>query len=125
MSAWDKHKGSWLSFAASLALPDIRRQFDRNRDPLIRAQIDDLAKTEAQRREDRSGGRGASMVKKDKPAPRMKPPQATANAAEKKNFGGRWLAEQRDAAFAGQKAKQTQKNFPQRQRGRELQEPSR
>ena len=49
-SAANETHGSWLSFAAQMRLPNIRRAFDLNRDPHIAAQLNDLDKTEAQRR---------------------------------------------------------------------------
>lgn len=54
------------------AAPDLGASFDRNRDPLVAAQLDDADKTEAARREEQSS-RGSDMVEKDQPVLRMKP----------------------------------------------------
>lgn len=79
-------------------LPPLRREFDMNRDPYVRAQLLDIQKTESQRREE--SGRGSTMVGKDKPKLNLKPPQETGKQVNDQRFKYDWLKEQRDAAMA-------------------------
>lgn len=89
----------WMSNEAMAQLPAIRREFDRNRDPMIAKQMRDLGKTETERREEQSG-RGSAMVKKDRPMANLNPPKEMARPMDAEQFRGRWLAEQRSAAMA-------------------------
>lgn len=91
--------GPWMSSDVLRKVPDLRRAFDFNRDPLIREQILDLDKTEAQRRGEQSG-RSSVMVGKDKPKFSMTPPREMRRPADRRDFQQRWMAEQRDAAFS-------------------------
>lgn len=91
--------GPWLSEQAMAALPQMRRDFDFSRDPAIRRQLLDLAKTEAERR--KATGRPSGMVGRDKPVPVLRPVKPLSGAVDRAVFEGRWLAEQRDAAMAG------------------------
>ncbi|NQW09354.1 MAG: hypothetical protein HQ481_05650 [Alphaproteobacteria bacterium] len=85
--------GPWLDAGVLQRTPQMHRQFDLNRDPLIARQIADLDKTEAERRE----GSGAAPQKaRDKPAPALKPPLDLRGYADRDG----WLSAQRDAAFA-------------------------
>ena len=101
--------GKWLSDDVAMNLPRARWEFDVNRDPLMRRQIEDLAKTEAQRRREQesggegtsgNGGRGSKMVKKDKPALNLKPPRNVASEVDRQTFKANWLAEQANAVMA-------------------------
>jgi hypothetical protein len=95
--------GSWLSDHISRRLPNLRREFDLNRDELARRQMLDAGKTEAQRRQEQSetgSGEGGGMIRRDKPAPALKPPPAMRAQVDRDDFNGRWLAAQRDAAMA-------------------------
>lgn len=89
----------WMSNEAMAQLPAIRREFDRNRDPMIAKQMSDLGKTESERREEQSG-RGSEMVKKDRPMANLNPPKEIAAPMDAEKFRGRWLSEQRSAAMA-------------------------
>ncbi len=91
-------EGGWLQMQAREALPDLYSDFDRNRDPSIAAQRDDLKKTEAQRREESGdGGRVQKTRHKhtDKPAPANKPPPHMRGAVRE----GQWLGQQQGAAM--------------------------
>ena len=85
-------------------LPDSLRQagpvkqpFEQARDPLIRAQLADLTKTESQRRGE-TAGRGSTMVKLHKPFPELKPKHV--QGPLHKAFNQAWLREQRAAMLA-------------------------
>lgn len=109
--------GPWLSEEAMAALPNARRDFDLNRDPLVRRQLLDAHRSEAQRRGDGSG-RGSGMVERDKPNPHPRPPAETGRAVDRTAFSLRWLVEQRDAALAGAAPRQGPANdTPVRSRG--------
>ena len=97
--------GPWLSDQAAASLPGVRRAFDLNRDPLVRQQLHDLEKTEAQRRGNGSG-RGSGMVERDKPNPHPRPPVETGHPVNQASFSSRWLVEQRDAVLANAAARQ-------------------
>lgn len=88
--------GHWLASKVLSRIPQVHREFDRNRDPLIARQLDDMAKTEKQRR-DETGTRGYFIPRKkqDKPEPVLKPPQHMRGDADQEG----WLLAQRDAAF--------------------------
>ena len=110
--------GRWLANEAAAALPDLRRAFDLNRDPLIRVQLLDLEKTEAERRGEGTG-RASGMVGRDKPAPALRPPAPVSGPVDGAAFSARWLAERRDAAFAAAPARQSPAgDTPNRTRGR-------
>ena len=123
MSGARKYAGPWLDASVLKDLPQARRDFDQNRDPLIARQLADLKKTEAERREGQAG-RGAAMVRQDKPAPAPHPTGPLGEAVDRESFNGRWLIEQRDAAFAQAKARreapaparEQNRNPPQRSR---------
>lgn len=110
MSAARHYQGPWLSNEAASRLPHLRNSFDRNRDPMIAKQMDDLAKSEAERRQEQAkgDGRGSGMVGQDKPAMHHRPPPAMRRGVDQSAFQGRWLAEQRDAALAKAKSEQGQ-----------------
>ena len=80
-----------LERAGSITTP-----FDRARDPYIRAQLDDLAKTESQRRAET--GRVSQMVKRHRPFPELRPRHETAPLRQA--FNSAWLQEQRAAILA-------------------------
>lgn len=98
MSVAREINGPWLSRETLEVLPEVKREFDLNRDPLIARQIRDLELTETERREDQAGGRGASRTiarsRTPKPAPIIPPPANTQINRV------RWLATQRNTAMA-------------------------
>lgn len=49
-SVAEAYDGPWMSPETLGALPQLKREFDQNRDPYIAKQLRDLEKTEAQRR---------------------------------------------------------------------------
>ena len=92
-----------LKAEARYRLPDrleragsITNSFDQARDPYIRAQLDDLAKTESQRRAE--NGRIPQMVKRHRPFPELRPRHETAPLRQA--FNNAWLQEQRAAILA-------------------------
>lgn len=97
MSGAKRTIGQWLASKVLSRIPQVRREFDLNRDPLIARQLDDMAKTEKQRR-DETDGRGYYIPRKkqDKPEPAFKPPQHLRGDADREGS----LLAQRDAAFA-------------------------
>lgn len=116
-SAATRMTGGWLSPQAQAALPSVHRAFDINRDPFIAAQLADLDKTEAQRREEtgrqEQTGRGSSMVGQDKPRLELNPPPEMRRRVHAGSFNQRWLAEQHKAAMASAKQKERSKTTPQ------------
>lgn len=76
----------------------LTHDFDDVRDPLIKKQIEDLHKTESQRRE--GGNGGSHMVKRQKPHPELKPNHTGAHPATRQSFNQAWLQEQRLARFS-------------------------
>ncbi|MEM9128182.1 MAG: hypothetical protein AAGA97_00415 [Pseudomonadota bacterium] len=79
-------------------LPRVRWDFGRSRDPLIAKQMDDLNKTETERREEETR-RQARMVVRDKPQHNLRPPKSMARGSDRRKFASQWLREQRDAAM--------------------------
>ena len=118
MSAANSYAGRWLPAALS-RIPVVRRQFDFNRDPYVRAQIIDTEKTESERRE----GRGSGMVKASKVAMAYSPPPEIARAIDRRHFNGRWMAEMRDSVFA-KAAKARSPDRSQEQIHKTIQSPS-
>ncbi|WP_417518009.1 hypothetical protein [Minwuia sp.] len=96
MSLARKILGQWLSTPALSRLPNVRRQFDLNRDPYIARQILDQEKSESQRRSDTARGDQGRGRPQDKPAPALKPPPKMRGREEPQG----WLTAQRDAVFA-------------------------
>ena len=115
--------GPWLSNDAVSELPKVRRDFDLNRDPLVRQQLHDLSRSEAERRGDGSG-RGSGMVERDKPDPHPRPPTETGRPVDRAAFSSRWLVEQRDAVLAAAATRQATSNDTPHH-GRSPREPSR
>lgn len=67
--------GYWLGEQA--AAIGLRMQFERNRDPIMAAQLDDAQKSEAERRravKDNTPSSNATIRSNDKPAPALRPP---------------------------------------------------
>lgn len=102
--------GYWQKPETVNRMPDLRRDFDQNRDPMIASQLQDNDKTEAQRRREQTRhaepqasnnkpGRDSKMVQQDHPHPAPHPTGPIADAVDQTAFRDRWLAEQRDAAF--------------------------
>ena len=88
--------GPWIS--GDKIPVNLRRTFDMNRDPYIKRQLLAQEKTEAERREKQ--GRGSRMIEQDKPALHLRPPPEIRKPIERRDFGKRWLAEQRNAALS-------------------------
>ena len=79
--------------------PNMGREFQRNRDHLIAKQMDDLDKTEKQRREE-AQGRGSSMVETDRPEAHLRPPPALRRTADRSTVNKTWTRELCQAAMA-------------------------
>lgn len=94
--------GPWIEQSQ---VPKLWQEFRRNHDPYAAAQMDDLHKTEKQRRDEQEE-RNSSMIEKEKLTLEPKPPREIAQEVDAKLFNQQWLAEQRDAAF--QKAEQSE-----------------
>lgn len=99
------NRRSYASNEPALAahLPDalknqagVRHSFDHARDPLISQQLQDLDKTEHQRREEQ--GDGSQMVKLHKPFPELKPKHH--QSVMRSQFNQSWIKEQRSARMA-------------------------
>jgi len=84
------------------AAPNVRFQFDWNRDPYVRLQMQDRGKSEAQRR-DEASGRGSGMIEKDKAAPYFRPPENISKPVDRRNFNHRWIRELRSAVMSAAK----------------------
>lgn len=96
-------QGGWLKAQAQASLPRAAHDFAKARDPLYARQLDDLGKTEAQRRGEQSGS-GKIPAKKrprktDVPKPELKPPPHMRGGMSKSG-GWQWLSAQQQAAFA-------------------------
>ncbi len=92
----------------------LRPKFERERCPYNAMQMDDLKKTEAQRRfeamrkeqmvpQDQAKTRGSRMVEQDRPAPQLKPRPALAASVDRSAFVQKEAAE-RSAASEHQRA---------------------
>ena len=88
-----------------LKAPNVHREFDLNRDPYIAKQLEDLDKTEKQRR-DEQGDQGSKMVREDKPAPHHKPPPEFRRGADRQAFNKSWAREQFYAAMRNRDTEQ-------------------
>ena len=98
MSAARDIQGPWLSRESLEALPEVKRDFDLNRDPFIARQIRDLETKESRRHEEQDGGRATAPKTRHRntPTPSLTvPPPANAN---RRPAG--WLTAKRDAAMA-------------------------
>lgn len=71
----------------------VRPEFDRNRDPYVRAQLKAMEKTESQRRGE--SGRGSGMVRLHRPFPELRPKYE--QGPIRASFNQAWLKEQREA----------------------------
>lgn len=87
----------WMSHRTLEELPVVANDFQRARDPFIAKQLDDLGKSEAQRRDE--AARQSSMVTKDRPEHNLRPPREMALETDARTFSVEWLREQRDAAL--------------------------
>ena len=106
-----------------LNIGNVRPSFDHARDPLINAQLKDLKKTEAKRRD---GGAGSKMVKLHKPFPELRPKHDLSQI--RKTFNKNWLSEQRrvqmkqfeaqEQHLAAEKTQSHEADFPKHERGR-------
>ena len=76
--------------------PDMTRDFDKARDPFIRAQIEDLQKTESERRGS-GGGWWIIWKKTDKAQPKLKLDPPYIPAMGRDEFNHTWLQHQRNA----------------------------
>lgn len=112
VSSDDRLTGPWISHDR---VPDVLKEFDLNRDPMIRAQLLDMKKSEARRRHeqgersdtrssDGSGHKtrknGSRMIEGDGSEPILTPPPEMRRSADRQSFNYRWMIEKRDAAFA-------------------------
>lgn len=70
--------------------PDVRREFDMNRDPYIAAQLEADKLSEAQRRE-------SFMVKRDRPRPVLRPGPSLSLGPDRAAFDTAWQSERRAA----------------------------
>lgn len=102
MSFADNIFGSWINRDK---LPQLRHQFEINRDPLRKLEIEAAAKTEKQRR-DEDSSRVPSLITKDRPQLNMHPPDAMRNAVDRAMFNASWMREQRDAAYQAMQVQQ-------------------
>lgn len=87
----------WMSNRTLENLPVVANDFRRARDPFVAKQLDDLGKTEAQRRGE--AARQSGMVTKDRPEHNLRPPRDIAQESDARTFSLEWLREQRDAAL--------------------------
>lgn len=82
--------------------PDVRHEFDRNRDPMIAAQMADLDKTEAERRSEseqwEEARRNSKMVEDEKTSLDHKPSWHMRAPQDRSDFNQNWLREQIEAA---------------------------
>ena len=120
----DVVNGPWLSNEAVTGLPKLRQDFDRSRDPSIAAQLDDLNKSETQRREEQSD---AGAKRKDRPKPELKPPRYAKPSMGSPSPDGRqaedmWLAAERDIAMSN-RPKSLSRKEPKPVRARDNGEP--
>ena len=74
----------------------LRVPFDHARSPEISMQLNDLQKSEKQRREE--GDRGSDMVKQDSPYPELRPKHEL--KPKRASFNQAWLKEHRAAQLA-------------------------
>lgn len=116
-------ESSWVSNKVLEELPTVANDFARARDPFIAKQMDDLGKSETERREEETH-RQSRMVSKDRPQYNLKPPKQFATPSDARKFSRAWLREQRDAAMDQvgkyeEAIKQLENPEPQRHRGRE------
>ena len=122
--ASDVVNGPWLSNEAVMRLPNLKRDFDRSRDPSIAAQLDDLNKSETQRREEQSD---AGAKRKDRPKPELKPPQYAppslgASLPDQRQAEDMWLTAERDFVM-NNRPKSLSRNEPRPVRARDNGEP--
>ena len=127
--------GPWLRDEVAANLPHMRREFDDNRDPLIKKQIADLDKTEAERRRDQESGtqsgdngdagRGSDMVKKEKHWFIPRPPQHIREDVDRAQFKTNWLLEQVNAVTARAEARSDQDHSLAQDHSRAVTQPSR
>ncbi|SDG50903.1 hypothetical protein [Thalassobaculum litoreum] len=92
-------KGPWLNAEVMNRTPQVHTAFDRSRDPMIARQLDDLEKTESQRRGESDGPVrefSKPAARQDKPEPALKPPPHMRGRADRDG----WLTAERSAAFA-------------------------
>lgn len=113
MNNADKIFGPWIDRST---LPQVKHQFETNRDPLRKLEIEALAKTEKQRRDEDS--RSASRLKDDAPQHNMQPPPAIRDPVDRDMFNARWMREQRNAAY---QAVQAHREHNQQQQSKEHQ----
>lgn len=104
----DVVNGPWLSNEALNGLPNVRKAFDRSRDPTIAIQLDDIGKSEAERRDEQSSNR-SNLKQWDQPKLELKPPyparaQYQAQSPQNTQNDGTWLAKERDAVMNNQRS---------------------
>jgi hypothetical protein len=111
----------WRSYEG---IPPMAHEFQKSRHPLIAKQVEDLIKTETQRREEQSGRQSNST---EKTKPQLKPTFQKQKGGVSPQQKQGWLKEQRDQALSQAKQAQSQQgrtqerspdNQPKRQRER-------
>lgn len=111
----------WRSYEG---IPPMAHEFNKNRHPLIGKQIEDMIKTESQRREEQTGRQSNSTEKANSQLkPTFQKQKGDVSPQQKQG----WLKEQRDQALSQAQKAQSQKgqtqersaeNQPKRQRER-------
>jgi len=110
--------GPWITPEKLAAIPELRREFDLNRDPLIALQIADLDKTEAERRRENSAASGSggrsddgrsesgsgNRASEPKPSFQLKPPPEISAPVDRAHHHQR-LNEDRREAFLQQRSR--------------------
>lgn len=97
--------GPWLKPEIANALPKVRSAFDTRRGTPVTIQPPEQSQATVG-----DTGRGSTMVKRDKPKPTLTPDGEVGKAVDRGAFRGRWLSEQRDAAFARADALQARRD---------------
>jgi len=88
---------------AQSTAPEIRNEFDQNRDPYIALQKADLNKSEAERRREasaRTERRDSFMVARDQPKPTLRPGTHMAYGPDRAAFDQRWESQRQAASPA-------------------------
>jgi hypothetical protein len=87
------YDGPWLKTDTLASLPNMSRDFQMNRDPLIAKQMRDV-----ETGGDRSG-RGSSASRNDKPKPELKPPLHMRAGVREPSVQRGWLEAQRETVM--------------------------
>lgn len=122
MSAARDIMGPWLSRESMESVPDVRRNFDLNRDPYIARQLRDLDLPESKRREDQASGAQSGGQKEKRKRSASQPALTIPPPANTQRPKHGWLAAQRQAVMAAPAAPGQVSERGQHQRNR-IQEP--